>query len=82
MGRSRTSRLCLLDELRGLLMALVVLYHLGYDLAVVFGWNMPWFWGWQMQSVRDVIAGSLMVLSGISSSLSHSNVRRGIRILL
>ncbi|MEG1773883.1 MAG: heparan-alpha-glucosaminide N-acetyltransferase domain-containing protein [Oscillospiraceae bacterium] len=78
-GKNRLERL---DALRGLLILAVVLYHLGYDLSVLFGVEMPWFWSTPVNLLRDGIAGALMVLSGVSCSLSRSNMRRGLRTLL
>lgn len=75
-------RLEALDELRGAAIVLVVLYHLGYDLNVLFGVKMDWFWwDWPVQGARDCFTGMLMALSGLSCSLSHSNLRRGARLL-
>jgi uncharacterized membrane protein len=75
-------RLEAIDELRGLAIALVVLYHLGYDLNMIFGVKMDWFWwDWPVQGGRDCFVGLLMMLSGLSCSLSRSNLRRGARTL-
>jgi uncharacterized membrane protein len=57
----------------------VCLYHFGFDLTMFFGVSMPWFWGWQVQGARDCVTGTLLFVSGISCSLSHSNIKRGLR---
>ena len=77
----QAKRLQALDELRGLMLVFVMLYHLGYDLTTFFGVYMPWFWDWPVQSFRDGMVGTLMVISGMSCSLSRSNLRRGLRTL-
>ncbi len=77
---AQTKRLHALDELRGLMLVFVMLYHLGYDLTTFFGVDMPWFWEWPVQSFRDGMVATLMVISGISCSLSRSNLRRGLRV--
>lgn len=77
MEPSSSRRMPLLDEVRGILILLVCLYHLGYDLAAVFGLSMPWFFGSAVSLLRDGGAGLLMALSGVSCHLSRSNARRG-----
>jgi uncharacterized membrane protein len=63
------------------MLVFVMLYHLGYDLTTFFGVHMPWFWDWPVQSFRDGMVGTLLVISGVSCSLSRSNLRRGLRTL-
>ena len=71
-------RLNFIDELRGLLIILVCLYHFGYDLIAFCGLPMDWFWNdWPVQGGRDIITGSLIIISGISCSLSSNNLKRG-----
>lgn len=73
-------RVYALDELRGLMLIAIVLYHLGYDLAVFTPLQMDWFWGGAVSLLRYIAAATLMVVSGVSCSLSRSNLRRGLRI--
>jgi uncharacterized membrane protein len=43
---------------------------------------MDWFWkDWPVQGSRDIVTGTLMAVSGMSCSLSSSNLRRGIKTL-
>lgn len=73
-------RLAFIDELRGLMMLFVCLYHFGYDLNMIFGVPMDWFWAdWPVQGGRDCAAGMMMAISGFSCTLSSSNMRRGRR---
>jgi uncharacterized membrane protein len=75
-----------IDFLRGLAIILMVGYHLLFDLGEFVG--IPKFLGWStdLSTVAWTVAqfffaGLFIVLSGISSTLSRSNVRRGLRLL-
>lgn len=78
---SRPSRIHFLDELRGFLIIFVVWYHLLYDLYL-FGVELPWFFSPTMNNLRNLFVAVLVIISGISSHLSHSNLRRGLRTLV
>lgn len=73
-------RVYALDELRGLMLIAIVLYHLGYDLAMFTSLKMDWFWGDTVSILRYISAGTLMAVSGVSCSLSRSNFKRGLKI--
>lgn len=80
MPPSRHQRLPLLDELRGLGIALVVLYHGLYDW--VYLWQRPFPPGLApLQPLRIAMAGMLIAISGASSTVSRSNLRRGLQTL-
>ena len=76
-----------IDFLRGLAILLMLLYHAGFDLTelagkrVIFGirWNLaaPGF-----QVAVAVFAGLFILISGVSSTLTRSNVRRGLKLLI
>lgn len=72
------SRIPLIDEIRGASILLMVLYHAGYDLVAIFGVDIPFFFSSQMNLMRDIMAGSFILISGLSCRLSHSNTRRGL----
>lgn len=76
---TRPRRVHLMDELRGVLIIGVVLYHLLYDLAVIFPVGIPWMFSPWMNHARNLCTGSLIVISGISCHYSRSNLRRGLR---
>ena len=72
----------LLDFLRGICILLVVWYHTLYNLSEIFGGNYAFFRSHGMNVFRDSFVGVLIVLAGISCSLTRSNLRRGIKTLL
>ena len=75
-------RIYLMDELRGFAVFCMVFYHGFYTFAYLFHWAFgeallrffmpaePWF------------AGLFILISGISSNLSHSNLARGAKLLV
>lgn len=84
--RASRPRIWEIDFLRGLSILLMVLYHLGYDLTELCGIQRPL--GIPFEPDRGVwlilqysFAGLFIVLSGISSTLSHNNVRRALKLL-
>jgi uncharacterized membrane protein len=74
------------DFLRGLAIVLMVGYHLLFDLGefrgiqrfLGFSTNLSTF-AWTV--AHHFFAGLFVVLSGISSTLSRNNIRRGLRLL-
>lgn len=71
-----------LDAFRGTCLILMVLYHWAYDLYIYsgFAWarlDLP-FW-----VVCQVVSSyGFIFVAGMSSRLSHGNIRRGVRVLL
>jgi len=83
---ARAARIWEIDFLRGLAILLVIGYHLLYDLGAYLG--LPRFLGWSTDLstaawtvAQTVFAGLFVLLSGVSSTLTRSNVRRGLRLL-
>jgi len=75
-----------IDFLRGLSIILVVCYHLLYDLGAYVGIKRALGWSTDLTTVAWVVAqhffaGLFIVLSGTSSTLSRSNLRRGLKLL-
>ena len=73
-------RVVLLDELRGLSVLLMILYHGLYDLVFLFGIDFPFF-SWPMQCLQLYICSSFILISGISSRFSRNNTKRGFLVL-
>lgn len=75
-------RVYALDALRGLMILLMVGHHLLYDLAYLFG--MPeWIVRNPVIEVASTLgAGLFIAMSGATASVSRSNLRHGLRILL
>ncbi len=80
------SRIWEIDFLRGLSVILMVGYHLLFDLGefrgvksfLGFSTDLSTF-AWR--TAEHFFAGLFVVLSGISSTLTRSNIRRGLRLL-
>ncbi len=72
----------LLDMLRGVCIILVIAYHTLYNLSEVYGGAYAFFRSRGMDIFRDCFVGVLILISGISCSLSRSNLKRGIKTLL
>ena len=80
-GGIRRGRIHFMDELRGFAVLCMIFYHAFYTLAYLFSidWGLvllrffmpaePWF------------AGLFIFISGISSDLSRSNLKRGFKLL-
>ncbi len=75
---STKKRVGMLDDLRGIAIIAMVLYHLFYDLVFIFGVNIPVFSGDLVNTLRDITAGLFMVISGIACHYSKNNLKRGI----
>ncbi|MCL2401607.1 MAG: DUF1624 domain-containing protein, partial [Oscillospiraceae bacterium] len=78
----RRERIELIDAMRGISVVLMVMHHLLYNL--VYFLDAP---GWLFSNpVFDVLhyifAGLFITLSGVSSRFSHSNVKRGIKVII
>ena len=84
--RPARPRIWEVDVLRGVAIILMILYHLGFDLQEMSGIRS--FLGLRFDITSHGIsiaqyffAGVFVVLSGISSTLSHDNIRRGLKLL-
>jgi len=83
---SGTERIWEIDFLRGLSIILMVCYHLLFDLGEFVGIKKCLGWSTDLSSVAWTVAqyffaGLFVILSGISSTLSRSNARRGLKLL-
>ncbi len=74
-------RIHLIDELRGLCIILVVIYHAFYSLVMIYGYKQPAEAFAVMRKIQPVLPAMFILLSGISFQLSRSNIRRGLKLL-
>ena len=74
-------RIDIIDALRGLSVILMVLHHLLYDLVEFCGAPEWIFTNPVFEVLHYFFAGLFIVLSGVSSQFSRSNVRRGLRVI-
>lgn len=74
------ARIHLLDEVRGFAVVCMVFYHAFFSVGYLFGWD----WGISLinffRPAQPVFAGIFIVISGIASNLSHSNIERGAKL--
>ena len=74
-------RIELIDAIRGFDLFVMVVHHILYDLCAFCG--LPWVWFsnpvWNV--IHYLSAGTFILLAGVSSNFSRSNVRRGLRAL-
>jgi uncharacterized membrane protein len=78
---AKKARIWEIDFLRGVAVAVMILFHLLVDLNDFYGhniayYNPPW------TVIGKVFASLFMLISGVCCSLSVGNIRRGIRALL
>lgn len=81
MGDGYKKRVHLIDEIRGILIIYVILYHLLYDVSQIF-WvgSIDWMYSPWMNILRNTMTGTLIVISGISCEFSRNNGKRGLKI--
>ncbi len=77
----RKKRIDLMDAARGLSLFLMVYHHFFYDLMVFAGAPQQIFYNPVLELLQLFFAGVFVLISGVSSNFSHSNVRRGLKTL-
>ena len=75
-------RIQLIDALRGLAVVLMVAHHFLYDLVVFLDAPDWFFWNPAFVFLHYIFAGLFILLSGVSSRFSQSNLRRGAKVFL
>lgn len=68
----------LLDAVRGLCLISMILYHAVYDLVVIFGLHLPWFYQSTGYIWQQSICWTFILLSGFCWSLGRKPLKRGI----
>lgn len=82
MAGTAKKRIYLLDELRGLVVFCMVFYHGFYCMSEFFGMTTGTKLLDFFMPAEPFFAALFIVISGISSRLSHDNTKRGVRLLL
>ena len=78
--RMKTDRIWEIDFLRGIALILMIYFHLIYDLKEIYNFDIDYTSGFNAFTGRA--AGTMFIfLSGISCTLSRSNIKRGLKIL-
>ncbi len=72
-----TGRIHFLDELRGLTLVSMILYHFMWDLAYIVGLSMPWYHSMGAYIWQQSICWTFILLSGFCWSLGHHPFKRG-----
>lgn len=79
MGEAQArARIPLIDELRGICVVGMVIYHALYDLTQNFAVPVPFFEASWMGFVQQLGACVFIFLAGVACRLSRSNLRRGL----
>lgn len=78
LKKDLSSRVHLIDEVRGFAIICMVFYHAMYDLVVIFGVDFPVFTSPVMQDIlQPLFAGLFIFISGTAGHYSRSNLKRG-----
>ena len=76
-NKTAPGRYALLDELRGLDLVSMMLYHACWDLAFLFGVEMKWYAATPGHLWQRSICWVFILLSGFCVPLGHHTLRRG-----
>lgn len=74
-----STRVGLLDEIRGFAIICMVVYHAMYDLKYIVGIDVPIFFESWFDIIRDIFAGAFIFISGTVCRYSSNNMKRGIQ---
>lgn len=72
-----STRYALLDELRGLDLISMMLYHGTWDAVYLFGVAVPWYAGTPGRLWQQSICWGFILLSGLCLPMGHHPVKRG-----
>ena len=68
----------ILDEIRGITLCSMILYHAVWDLVYIFGYNWKWYQSDMAFLWQQSICYTFILLSGFCVSLGKSKVKRGL----
>ena len=78
--KAPAGRYALLDELRGLDLISMMLFHVCWDLVFLFDVNMRWYAGTPGRLWQQTICWVFILLSGFCVQLGHHTLRRGAQV--
>lgn len=74
------NRITIFDTVRGFTMLSMAGFHACYDLAFLYGWDMPWFTETVFQDIwRASISWVFLFIAGWMCTLSRNNVKRALK---
>ncbi len=81
-GEAARQRVVIIDILRGLALVYMIYYHTVFDLAFIFGteWGIAAYYA--NENIVPFCVTTFVAVSGISTSFSHNNAKRGGRLLV
>ena len=68
----------ILDEIRGITLCSMILYHAVWDLVYIFGYNWKWYQSDMAFLWQQSICYTFVLLSGLCVSLGKNKVKRGL----
>ena len=78
--KAPAGRYALLDELRGLDLVSMMLYHACWDMMFLFGIWMDWYAGMPGRLWQQTICWVFILLSGFCVQLGHRTLKRGAQV--
>lgn len=78
--KAPAGRYALLDELRGLDLVSMMLYHACWDLVFLFDVNMRWYAGTPGRLWQQTICWVFILLSGFCAPFGRHMLRRGVTV--
>lgn len=80
--KSLGNRVWFIDEVRGIAIILMVVYHLCFDLVYMFNVKIEIFDSAPINFMQNFFAGLFIFISGIACRFSSNNLKRGIMCFL
>lgn len=80
MAGTNLKRYRLLDNIRGLCLINMILYHAIWDIVYIYGVDMPWYESNGAHIWQQCICWTFILLSGFCWSFSRNNLKRGLLV--
>ncbi len=80
MEKNTNIRYYLLDNIRGINLINMIIYHGMWDLIYIYGKNIEWYKGITGHIWQQMICYVFIILSGFCWSLGHNQIKRGIEV--